>query len=64
METVTLNKKEYAELLRMRRLLEEILALKIKKKREIPEKTFGILKESFGKKNSVFYVSKMRKSWR
>ena len=64
METIILNKKEYLQLLKMKRMLEKILNSKSVKKREVSEKAFGILKESFGKKSSVFYVSKMRKSWR
>ena len=64
METIILNKKEYLQLLKMKKMLEKILNSKSVKKRKISEKAFGILKESFGKKSSVFYVSKMRKSWR
>jgi hypothetical protein len=65
MDTITLNKKEYSELLKMKKLLEKILASKIERNKiEIPESSFGILRNSFGKKNSVFYVSEMRKSWR
>ena len=45
-------------------MLEKILNSKSVKKRKVSEKAFGVLKESFGKKSSIFYVSKMRKLWR
>jgi len=64
METIILNKKEYLQLLKMKRMLEKILNSKSARKRKVSEKAFGVLKESFGKKSSVFYVSKMRKLWR
>ena len=64
METIILNKKEYLQLLRMKRMLEKILNSKSVRKKRISEKAFGVLKESFRGKSSVFYVSKMRKSWR
>ena len=64
METIILNKKEYLQLLKMKRMLEKILNSKSARKRKVSEKAFGVLKESFGKKSSVFYVSKTRKLWR
>jgi len=33
-------------------------------RKKFVDAAFGILKKGFGKKLSVFYVSKMRKSWR
>jgi hypothetical protein len=66
METVTLTKKEYSELLDVKRKLDKLL--KVKEEKTPPKKdgfreAFGALKESF-KGDSLSYVSKLRKAWR
>jgi len=54
METIILNKKEYLQLLKMKRMLEKILNSKSARKRKVSEKAFGVLKESFGEKKLSF----------
>jgi len=58
METIILNKKEYLQLLKMKRMLEKILNSKSARKRKVSEKAFGVLKESFGKKAQFFMCLK------
>lgn len=65
METITFTKREYSELLEVKKDLERIL----EKKRIAPPRkdrflrAFGILKGSF-RGNSLDYVSKLRREWR
>lgn len=66
METVTLTKKEYSELLEMKRKLEKLLEFKEKKispKKNGLADAFGILRGKF-KGDSLSYISKLRKEWR
>ena len=67
MNTVTIPKKEYEILKEARRRFNILFRppLKIRAgKSKFSAEAFGILKKSFDKKPSTFYVSKMRKSWR
>lgn len=52
--SVTILKKEYAKL----------VDGEYEKKRPFNDAAFGILRGSFKRKSSVFYVAKMRKAWR
>ncbi len=72
---ITLSKKDYLGLLKIRKELEKILAAKRKellltgksnnkKEDRSFKKAFGVLKNSFGKNNSLNYVVKLRKAWR
>jgi hypothetical protein len=66
METITLTKREYSELIETRRRLEKLLE---SKKRKISSKkdgfveAFGILKGKI-RGDSLGYISKLRKEWR
>ncbi len=61
METITITKKEYKALVFAKKDIPKGAA---KKTPGIWERSFGILKNSFGKDSSVNVVKKMRKSWR
>lgn len=66
MGTVTLTKKEYSELLEIKRRLEELLRFKEKKippEKDGFTKAFGVLKGKI-KGDSLRYISKLRKEWR
>ncbi|MEK7618249.1 MAG: hypothetical protein AAB410_03820 [Patescibacteria group bacterium] len=60
METITITKKEYEALVFAKRQSKP----GTKKSLDIWDKSFGILKNSFGKGSSVNIVRKMRKDWR
>ena len=66
METITLTKKEYSELIEIKKRLDKLLEIK---KRKIPPKKDGFV-EAFGilrgkiKGDSISYISKLRKEWR
>lgn len=66
MNTITITKKEYKKLKEAKERLAWILApaAASEGKREILERAFGILRGGFGKRPSVFYVSKLRRAWR
>jgi len=66
MGNITLTKREYSELLEIKKRLEEIL--KIKGKKPLPEKdgflrAFGVFKKEM-KGDTLDYISKLRKEWR
>jgi len=66
METITLTKREYSELIEIRRRLEKLLESKERKispKKDRFLDAFGILKGAI-KGDSINYVSKLRKEWR
>lgn len=66
MENIALTKREYSELLEIKKRLEEILKTKEKKispKKEGFLRAFGILKGEY-KRDSLDYISKLRKEWR
>lgn len=65
MNTVTLTEKEYKELRGAKRRLDVFLkSLSTRGRKGFIESAFGVLKNSYGKKSSASYVSKMRKAWR
>lgn len=66
MDTITLTKKEYKELLEAKKRLYGKVKLFVpaKKKSKFLDEAFGIFKDDFGKTSSIAYVSKMRKLWR
>lgn len=66
MGTITLNKREYSELMRIKDIIERILKSgKEKKPKKIDKflEAFGIFKDNF-REDSLSYVSKLRKEWR
>jgi len=66
MGNITLTKREYSELLEIKKRLEEILRIEGKKslpKRDGFLKAFGILKKEI-KGETLDYVSKLRREWR
>ena len=66
MGTVTLTKKEYSELIEIRRRLEKLLESKERKvspKKDGFVEAFGILRGAI-KGDSIDYVSKSRREWR
>ena len=62
MDTITINKKEYDELLEDKR--RKVDFGEEKKGKKIDRSSFGIWKNRFGKRSSVAYINRMRKSWR
>lgn len=66
MNTVTISKREYEELLSVKTRVSESGAdiSKILPKKPFKDTAFGVLKNTFGKKSSVSYVATLRKSWR
>ena len=59
METITISKKEYMK------LKGSIPNIKFTTRKTVNfDKSFGMLRGSFGKASSVAYISKLRKSWR
>ncbi|OGF51673.1 hypothetical protein A3I27_02215 [Candidatus Giovannonibacteria bacterium RIFCSPLOWO2_02_FULL_43_11b] len=66
MATVTIPKTKYNELLEAIKKLESISKplYYVTKKKSFTDNAFGALKRSFSNKSSVFYVGRMRKSWR
>ena len=58
METITITKKEYKALVFAKK---QSLKDSPKKMQDILEKSFGVLRKSFGKPSSVNVVKKMRK---
>ena len=68
MNTVTIPRKEYKNLLEAKRKLERMTNVSSKgkalKKKEVLEKAFGIFKNGFSNGSSVSYVNKLRKEWR
>jgi len=66
MGTVTLTKREYSELMEIKKRLEKLLEVKERKispKKDGFKKAFGILKGKF-KEDSLDYISKLRREWR
>ena len=68
MEILTLDKKEYSELTRIKDIIEKILnSAKARKTVKLKEdgfsKAFGVLKNDI-KGNSLDYICKLRKEWR
>ncbi len=61
METITITKKEYNALVFAKKLNYKDSP---KKTQDVWDKSFGVLKKSFGKGSSVNIVKKMRGSWR
>lgn len=66
MSTITLPKKEYDDMVTTLRKFSLMFktAYPTKKKAGFSDTAFGLFKQNFGKKPSLFYVSKMRKTWR
>ena len=74
-DIIILSKKDYFKLLKVRKELEKILTAKRKeflvagkpnnkKRNALFKKAFGVLKNNFGKDNSLNYIIKLRKAWR
>ena len=65
MSPIAVTKKEYRELIDMRKKIEAILKYAMLNRGLLfKDNSFGVLKNSFGKGSSARYVSKIRKSWR
>ncbi|HAN62111.1 TPA: hypothetical protein DCQ21_02455 [Candidatus Azambacteria bacterium] len=66
MVTVTIPKSKYDTLLETVKKMESISRplYYTAKTKSFVDSAFGVLKKSFSNKSSVFYVGKMRKSWR
>lgn len=67
MKTITIDKKEYFDLIKMKDIIERIIdsarEKEYSKKNSAFLDAFGVLKNNF-KGNSLNYVSKIRKEWR
>lgn len=65
MKGKVLTKREYLELSKIKEKLEDILRIeKEEKKKRVFESAFGLLKNSFEGKDSLDYVTELRKEWR
>lgn len=65
---VTIDKKDYLALLKIKKVLEGVFGSERKKEKMrgkgALERAFGVLKDSFGSESSLEYVKKLRKEWR
>lgn len=66
MNTITTPKREYNDLVEAKKILGRIGKIPSSKNgdNKFIDAAFGILKNSIGKKSSISYISKLRKSWR